>query len=143
MQSGQHAFRHVEGCKHLAGPAAAGNVQQQRAGGVGYIHRALAGEPKAHVILGKQEGAKLPPQCRLVVPHPEQFGEREVGEGGIRGEGNEAVCAELFGKPCGFWGSSLIAPDERRTENAIVLIQQNGTVHLTAQADGSDPLRCG
>ena len=41
------------------GPAALGNVQQQRAGSVRHIHGLLAGQPEAHVVLGQQEGAKF------------------------------------------------------------------------------------
>ncbi len=47
------------------------------------------------------------------------------------------------GQPCGFGCRPLIAPDERGAENAIVLIQQNGAMHLTAQADGGDLFRAG
>jgi hypothetical protein len=36
---------------------------------------------------------------------------------------------------------SLIAPDERRPQYLIVLIEQNGTVHLAGEAGALDFLR--
>ncbi len=129
---------HLDGSEHLAGPATMRDVEQQRARCVGDIHGLLASETKAYVVLRQQKGAEALPEGWFMAADPEQLGEGEVGERGIRGELDQALRAELRGERGGLSRGPLIAPDECGTQYTVRGVQQHGAMHLTAQADGCD-----
>ncbi len=74
-----------------------GDIEQQRAGSVGHIGGAFAGEAEADVVLRKHNGANPFPILALVLADPKQFCKREIRQSGIAGELNQTVVAD-FGR---------------------------------------------
>src|SRR5690242_14178456 len=101
----------------------------------------FAGQAKAHVVLWQQHAAKALPDIGFVISYPKQFGEREVCQCWVAGELNDPGLPQLRVQPIALRLRSLIAPDERRPQYLIVLIEQNGTVHLAGEAGALDFLR--
>ena len=85
MKKGQQALVDFGGLQDLLRPAAMGHVEKQRAGGVGHIGGAFAGEAKADVVLGKHYGADALPVFGFVLTDPKKFCEREIRQSRIAG----------------------------------------------------------
>jgi len=127
--------------RDLARPAAMGDVEQQRAGGLLHVDGVGAGHAEADVVLGTEHVRDAGKDLGLVVAHPEQLGEREVGQRGIGGELDEffTACfaaAELLMQPVALRLRALVAPDERGAQHAAILAEHDGAVHLASEADG-------
>ncbi len=119
------------------------DVQQQRSRGIRHIDGAFAGELKAHVILGQHDVGNALPVSRLVLSHPKQFGEGEIGKGSVAGELDETIRSEEIRQFLHLRLGALIAPDEGRPNYFIVGIQQNRPVHLPGKADAGDFISAG
>src|SRR5579875_568653 len=127
--------------RDLARPAAVGDVEQQRARGLLYVDGVGAGHAEAHVILRAEHVRDAREDLGLVVADPEQLGEREVGQRRIGGELDELFAAhlaapELLMQPVALRLRTLVAPDERGTQNRTFFIEHDGAVHLAGEADG-------
>ena len=75
------------------------------------------------------------PVLRFVLANPKEFGEREIGKGCIAGEVNETICPKQVPQFPDLGLCSLIAPDQRRSNNLIASIEQHGTMHLTGKSN--------
>ena len=95
----------------------------------------FACESKANIIFRQQHPAESLPDFRFVVPHPQQFGQREIGESGIAGELDNFPFANVCIEPVALRLRTLVTPDQRRTQNLIVLVQQNRAMHLPGKPD--------
>ena len=89
-EAGEPGHGDAGGFGDFGGPAAVGDVEQQGAGGLLHVDGELAGEAEADVVLGAEDVGDAGEDFRLVVAHPEELGEGEVGQGGIAGELDEA-----------------------------------------------------
>ena len=89
------------------------NVQKQGARSVGHVRGVLAGQPEAHVVLGKQHVADAIPVVRFVFANPENFSECEVGERGIARELNQALEAECACEIATLFFRANVAPNQR------------------------------
>ena len=65
------------------------HIQHQRAGSIRHVDGPLAGEAEADVVLGQHDCAHALPVLRLVLAHPQQFCQSEIGERRIAGELDE------------------------------------------------------
>ena len=83
---GIHAGSMPSAVEHLRRPVARGEVEQQRAGAIGLVHRVLAGQPEPHVVLGQQHVGDARPDVRLVVADPDQLGRGEPGQRVVAGD---------------------------------------------------------
>ena len=75
---------------------AVGDVEEQRARGVGDVGGEVAGEAEADVVLRQEHRADAGPELGFVAPHPEQLGQREAGERGVARQLDQAGRA----RPC-------------------------------------------
>ena len=73
---------------------------------------------------------------RLVIPHPDQFGEGESGQSGIGGNPDQVVISDLGCDLFAFLGSPLVTPDNGGTDDFIFFVQHHKAVHLAADAHG-------
>ena len=80
--------------EHFRRPAAVGHVEKKSSRGVGHVDGSFSGEAEADVILGQHDVRDAGPVLRLVLAHPEKFGEREIREWRIAGELDQGVAAE-------------------------------------------------
>ena len=70
--------------------------------------------------------------------NPENFCQGEVGESGITGELDDVFAAEGRVQPVALGTAAGVAPDERGAKDLSVGIEQDSSVHLACQSDGSD-----
>src|SRR6202023_2065702 len=116
--------------ENLARPAAARYVEHEGAGSVGNVGGALAREAEANVILGQHDRPDASLVVRLVLTHPKELGEGEVGEGGIARELNDALGADLLTQIRTLLLGANVAPNQSRTHNLAGGIEQGRAVHL-------------
>ena len=90
----QQARRDVEGRQHLVAVAAAAQVEEQGARGVGGVGGVLAGQPQPDEVLGQQELGQPRRGLGLVRPQPQQLGRLEAGAGAVAGDRDHALAAQ-------------------------------------------------
>ena len=78
---------------------------------------------------------------RFVVAHPENFGRSETGERRICRDFNQAFFADFCRDFFAFLRCALVAPDNRRTDYFIVLVEHDKPVHLTGKSHALDVFR--
>ena len=127
----------MQAVHHVARPAAVHHVEQRGAGGVGNFGGVLAGEAEAHVILRQQHAAHACEVGRLVIAHPEQLGQREAGQHGIRGPLEDVLSAQRAVDRIHLGLAALVAPDERGADDAVGFVQDDEAVHLAGKADAA------
>ncbi len=88
--------------------------------------------------MGQRTWRDLAEDFGLVLAHPEELGEGEVGERGVGDELDELFVADGVVEPVGFGLGALVAPDERGAEDAAVGVEHDAAVHLAGEADGFD-----
>ena len=84
----------VERADDLVAPAARGDVEEQRARGVGDVDGVLVGELEADVVLGQQDVGDAPVDLGLVLGQPQQLGRGEPGQRAVAGQLHEALEAD-------------------------------------------------
>ncbi len=114
------------------------DVQHQRPRGFGHIDGALPCQTKANVILGKQNALDALPVLRLVLANPKQFGKREICQRRIRSEFDQSGGADFVGQLAALFVGPLIAPDNGRTNDCALGVEQNRAVHLPGKTDAGD-----
>src|SRR5712691_12825799 len=72
---------------------------------------------------------------RLIVAHPEELRRGKPREGRVRDKLNQLFSADLGSDPIALRLAPLVAPDERRTEDGVRLVEQHYAVHLPGEAD--------
>src|SRR5215813_7505246 len=75
------------------------------------------------------------PVSRFALPHPQQFGQGKVGEWWIAGQINQLICPKQIAEFVALLLGSLIAPDDRRSDNLIICVEQDCTMHLSREPD--------
>ncbi len=123
--------------EHLRRPAPPRLVEELGAGGVGHVGGELAGEVKAHIVLGEEDVGDAGEQLRLMGADPEELGRGETGHwldagDGRRDRARRGRAPRIPHVP----RASFHSID--RTEHAHVGVEQHGGVHLAGQADGLD-----
>ncbi len=130
--------RDTRGLGDFGGPAAMDNVEEQGSGGLLHVHGVGAGHAVADVVLGTENVGDFGKDFVLVIADPEEFGEGEVGQGGVGGELDETLIADLFGEPVALGLGTLIAPDEGGAEDGAGGVEHDTAMHLAGEADGFD-----
>ena len=74
----------------------------------------------------------------LVVANPKQFGEREAGEDGIGGPGEDVFPAGGLVDPIDLGLGALVAPDEGGADDAIVFDEDGEAVLLIGRSSPPD-----
>ena len=138
MESRQAVGAEPNRIEHGIRPAAMRHIEQQGARGIRHVDRPHPGEAEADVIFGQQKAVKSPPDPGFVGPHPQQLGERKVGERGVGSQLHQALRPDGFVEIAALGRGALIAPDEGRAQNLIVAIQQHRAVHLAAKPDAGN-----
>src|SRR4051812_12329120 len=95
----------------------------------------LAGESKTNIVFRQQHPAEPFPYLRLVVTYPKQFCQCEISERWIAGKLDNFVFTNFRVEPVALRLRTLVTPDQCRTQDLIVLIQQNRAVHLPGKPD--------
>ncbi len=117
---------------------AVGDVEEEGAAGLLHVDGVLAGEAEADEVLGAEDVGDAGEDFGLVGAHPEEFGEGEVGQGGVAGEFDEAGAADGGFEPVALGLGALVAPDEGGAEDLAVGVEHDAAVHLAGEGDGLD-----
>ena len=135
---GQAPRVQVRGFHHLPRPAAMSDIEQQRAGSVRDVNGSHTRQLKADVIFWQEERAEALPDLRLMGANPHQLGQREVGEGWIRGQFDQPLLTDGLVEHAALLRGSLVTPDQGGAEDFFVLVEQDRAMHLSRQADCRD-----
>ncbi len=122
----------------LVAPAALGDVEEERPRGIGHVDAMPAGEPIAHVVLGQGDLPDAGVGRRLVLPHPEQLGGGEAGQGAVAGEPDETIAAASGLQRGALRRGALIVPEDRRADHLPAGVEAHQPVHLAGEADTED-----
>ncbi len=114
------------------------DVEQKSSRSVGDINGGLAGQAEANVVLRQHDLADALPVFRFVLADPKEFGKCEIGERRVAGQLNEAVQADGAFEFFALGFGALIAPNQRRADDFVVIAQKYGAVHLAGKTDGGD-----
>ena len=76
--------------------------------------------------------------ARLVVSYPENLGGSKASQSRIGSNLDESLCSYLLGDFLAFLASTLVAPDNGRTDYLICLVQHYQAVHLAGKSDTLD-----
>ena len=134
----QHGLIDVQLLKDLVGPAAVRHVQKLHTGSVRNLSGKFAGEHIADIVLGKQDMAALRVDFRLIVAHPEDLGRGKAGQGGICGDLDQSLPADLLRDLLALLRGTLIAPEDRLAQHFSCLVEHDKAVHLPGKADTRD-----
>ena len=125
--------RHAGQGQQRVGPLALAHIQPQRAAGVRHVGHMLAGQHQAHIVFGQQHLGHLPKNGGLMFGHPAQLGRGEPGHGQAAAEVGQLG---HFGHHLGaFGGAARVVPQNGRSQNLVVRVQQHRAVHLARQAN--------
>jgi hypothetical protein len=124
------------GLQQLHRPQARAHVQPQRAGRIGHLRHALAGQLQAQPILGQQHLVDAGKQRRLVPLQPQQLRGREPGHRQVAGDGGQP--GDAFREQRALRGAAAIVPQDGRPQHGALRIQHDGPVHLPGEAESPD-----
>ena len=119
-------------------PAALRDIQKLHAACIGNLRCIFSGHAEADIILRQQDMAAAAVVLCLMIAYPEDFGSRESRKRRIRRNLNETFRADAFRDFLTFLRRALIAPDNRRPDDFIGLIQHHKTMHLSGKPDALD-----
>ncbi len=128
----------LRGFEHLARPGARGHVAEERPGSVRDVDRPLPRQAEADIVLREHDGADAAPVFRLPLPHPEEFGQGEIGERGIARQPDQPLGPDARGEGAALRLRPHVAPDQRRPHHGIGRVEQHRPVHLPRKADAGD-----
>ena len=75
---------------------------------------------------------------RFVLPHPQQLGQREVGQRRIRRQLDQPLASDLGVQPVALLVRPLIAPDQRWPQHLTGRVEHDRPVHLPGEPDRLD-----
>ena len=137
----QQAAVDAELVNQRVGPAAIDDVEQRRPRGVGDVAGELTGEAEPDIVL-RQQDLPGPLVCRrLVVAHPQQLGGGEARQHRVGGLFEDHLGPGGVVDPIHLSLAALVAPDQRRSDDMVIGVEQHQPVHLAREADGGDIVR--
>ncbi len=119
-------------------PLALHHIEHRHAGRIRNIARQFAGQTKADVVLGQQHMAHALEIFRFVIAHPKQLGQRKSGEHRIGRPRQNIFHARRAIDEIDLLLAALVAPDQRRPNHLMRVIQNHQPVHLAGKSDAAD-----
>src|ERR1019366_584252 len=124
--------------QHLVRPAPVGHIQQQSPGSIRRVGGAIPRELVANIIFRQHDRANPLPVVRFVFPHPQELGQRKVGQSWIAGQLDEPFRSYFFGQRTALAVGAHVAPDQCRTHHPPALIEHYCAVHLSGETQTSN-----
>jgi len=134
----QEALVKLGRAEHFCRPSTVRDVEHQGTGGVGHIDGAVAGETEANVVFWKHDRADTMPVVRLVLANPKEFREGEIRKRRVAGELDDAGGSQLLIDFLTLWFGADVAPDERRANDGILVVEHDSAVHLAGESHARD-----
>jgi hypothetical protein len=116
------------------------DIQKQHAGCICHIRSAFASKAKAGVVFWQKKVPYALPVVGFVFANPENFRQREVWQGGIARELNQALQAKCAREVAALLLGAYVAPDECRADNISFFVEKDRAMHLAREADAGDVL---
>ena len=135
VQLWQLLFGDAADGKHLLGPAASFDIQQQHTRSIGVVGGKAAGQPVDQIIFGQHDFTDARKVLRFVFLHPQDFGRGEAGKGDVCRIFGQLLLADGLVEVVGLCGGASVVPQDGRTDDLVLCIQCDQTVHLSAEAD--------
>ena len=123
---------------HRLGPAAVCHIKKQHAGSIGVIAAMYARQTIYDIVLGEHDAADLCKEFRFILTHPKKLGCGKACEGQVASQFQQLLHAEVVVDCIGLCTGSAVVPEDRGTDDLIVLIQSNEAMHLTAYRQASN-----
>ena len=117
------------------------DIEELHAARVGDLRRVLARHAEADVILRQEDVTAAAVVLRLVVADPENLRGRETRQRRIRRDLDEALAADALRDFLAFLARALVAPDDGRADDLVLLVEHDEAMHLPREADALDVLR--
>src|SRR5215831_20454111 len=114
------------------------NIQHQSSGSIRYVDRILAAQLKTHIILRQKGMPHFLPDLRLMLTYPNELGESEVRQCGVRRQFEKTFSAHGLRDPPALFIRPLIAPDDRRPQYRAVLVEEHSAMHLPRESHAAD-----
>ena len=115
----------------LLAPAAVRNIKELHSRCIGNLGGILTCEHKSYVILWEKNVAASCVIFRLLVLYPKDLCGSPACKSRVCGYLDKLFPADFLVHFLDFIGSSLIAPDDRLSDDLIVFIEHNKSVHLS------------
>lgn len=129
----------VDGFGDSLAPRAGANVEETGAGGVSVLHGVDAGEVEVEVIVWEKDFAKGAEVMRFVLFEPEDFGSGVAWQDGVSFFFEQIFrTAEGAVKFFAFSEGGGVAPEFGGADDAIICVEWDEAVLLSADTDGAD-----
>ena len=111
---GSHRRIELEGVEHLGRPAAVGDVEQQRPGGVGDVDRPLARQPQPDVVLRQHDAGDPAVDSGSWRRSQRSFGAVKPGQRPVARERDQPLEADALLDLGALGRRALVVPEDRR-----------------------------
>ncbi len=111
------------------------HIEQAGAARIRNVRGEISCELQSHEILRQENMANAAVKLRLVIAYPEQFGQSEAGQNRVSRGTQNVFRAKYFIDLIHLLLAALIAPDQSRTDDLALLVEQDQAVHLTAESN--------
>ncbi|MDR6548915.1 hypothetical protein J2736_000098 [Paenibacillus qinlingensis] len=115
-----------------------GYIKQQRAARVGHVHAERSRQAQPDIILRQQQMPNAGVVLRLMLPEPKELRRGEAGQRLIACEAAELGFADGRLDVGALLRGALIAPEQRRPDNLLRLVEEDRPVHLAGEANTCD-----
>ena len=120
--------RQLAGIQHRLAPVPFRHVEPHRARGVRHVAGKIPRHAKTQVVFRQQNLRHLAKNIRLMALHPQEFWRGKTGHHQVAGD--LAGGGYTFLKKRTLFCTAAIVPEDRRTQHAMLAVQQGCTVHL-------------
>ena len=134
VHRGQPVPRNLQHLEDLLRPPPPAQVQQERARCVGDIRGAVAGEHQPDVVLGQQDAPQTGVRHRLFVAEPQDLRGLKAGQRRVPSDLDQPLPPHLGRDVLALPLRALVVPEQRRTDDVVVLVEEDGAVHLACKA---------
>ena len=114
------------------GPATVCHIEKQHAGSIGIIAAMHTSQTIYDIVLGEHNAADLCEEFRLIFAHPKELGSGKACKSEVAGELQQLCHTEIIVDRVSLGAGSAVIPKDRGTNDLIVFIKSDKSMHLTA-----------
>ena len=138
VQLREHVLRDAADLAHLLRPAFILNIQKEHAGRIGVISTVGSAQSVGEIVLRKHDLRDSCEILRFIFLYPEDLRRGESRIGDVRRIFLQDVPSDHLVQIVGLFRSSSVIPQDRGTDHVVILVQNDQSVHLTAEGDAGN-----